>query len=181
MKPPNALMVITVAPIIGQIVNTAFHVIWNHATKTRGHLGPIILCFLVGWFAQILLTSSALFQCNASTNDWVGAFTLNLASTIGFGYCYFTFVNLLKTSLRIRILAEMQQNANQGMTEIVLRRLYDDKEVTTLRIIRLQKWRQVKQCGENLYPEGWAFLALGRALRLLKSIMGLPIAHTFQL
>ena len=73
----------------------------------------------------------------------------------------------------------MQQNANQGMTEIVLRRLYDEKEVTTLRIIRLQNWRQIKQCGENLYPEGWAFLALGRALRLLKSIMGLPIAHIF--
>ena len=168
-------MVIAVAPFMGQIINTAFHVIWNHATKAKGHLGSIIFCFLAGWLVQILLTSSALCQCNASANDWVGTFTLNSASTIGFGYCYFTFVNLLKTSLRIRILAEIEQNGGQGMTANALRRLYDAKDVTTMRIIRLRNWRQIKQWGDNLYPEGWAFLALGRVLRLLKTIMGLPI------
>ena len=175
MKSSNALMVIMAAPIIGQVINTAFHVIWNHATKAKGHLGSIIFCFLMGWFVQILLTSGALCQCNASTNDWVGAFTLNSASTIGFGYCYFTFVNLLKTSLRIRILVEIEQNGSQGMTANALRRLYDAKDVTTMRIIRLRNWRQIKQWGDNLYPEGWAFLTLGRVLRLLKMIMRLPI------
>jgi hypothetical protein len=61
------------------------------------------------------------------------------------------------------------------MTANALRRLYDAKDVTTMRIIRLRNWRQVKQCGDNLYPEGWAFLTLGRVLRWLKAIMGLPI------
>jgi len=96
-------------------------------------------------------------------------------TSLGFGYCYFTFVNLLKTSLRIRVLDELQGGQKTGMTKSELSRIYDTKDVTNMRIFRLESWGQIKRHGDKLYPVHGGFYLLALVLRGFKKMMSLPI------
>jgi len=166
---------ILIAPLIGQFINSIIHIAWNHITKGKSHLSSIVWSFLLGWGVQVLLTCITLYRCNASTQDWIGALGLNSMTSLGFGYCYFTFVNLLKTSLRIRVLDELQGGQKTGMTKSELSRIYDTKDVTNMRIFRLESWGQIKRHGDKLYPVHGGFYLLALVLRGFKKMMGLPI------
>ena len=168
---------ILVAPLIGQCINSIVHITWNHITKGKSHLSSIVWSFLLGWGVQVLLTCITLYRCNASTQDWIGALGLNSMTTLGFGYCYFTFVNLLKTSLRIRVLDELKASRKMGMTESELNQIYDTKDVINMRIFRLESWGQIKRNGDKLYPVHGSFYQLALVLSWLKKMMGLPIGN----
>ena len=175
MGAQQCMVYVLIAPLIGQFINTITHIAWNQATKGKSHLSSIVGSFLLGWVVQVLLTCMTLYRCNASTQDWIGALGLTSMTTLGFGYCYFTFANLLKTSLRIRVLDELQASRKTGINEYELSRIYDTKDVTNMRILRLESWGQVKQHGDRLYPVHGGFYLLALVLRWLKKMMGLPI------
>lgn len=175
MGDQKCMAYILIAPLIGQFVNTIIHLSWNQITKGKSHLSSIMGSFLLGWVVQVLLTCMTLYRCNASTQDWIGALGLNSMTTLGFGYCYFTFANLLKTSLRIRVLDELQASRKTGINESELSRIYDTKDVTNMRIFRLESWGQIKRHGGKLYPVHGGFYLLALVLRGLKKMMGLPI------
>ena len=175
MGAQKCMVYVLIAPLIGQFINTITHIALNQVTKGKRHLSSIIWSFIIGWIVQVLLTCNTLNRCSASTQDWVGALALNSMTTLGFGYCYFTFVNLLKTSLRIRVLDELQANRKMGMTEFELSKIYDAKDVASMRIFRLESWGQVKRHGEKLYPVHGGFYLLALVLRWLKKMMGLPV------
>jgi len=175
MRTPHCMAYILLAPVIGQLINTLMHVLWNQVAKEKSYLISIVWSFLFGWLIQVLLTASALYHCNALTQDWIGALVLNSMTTLGFGYCYFTFANLLKTSLRIRILDELHASGKTRVTQSELRRIYDTKDVTKMRIKRLESWGQIKRYEDKLYPVHGAFYVLAISLRSLKKLMALPI------
>ena len=175
MGAQKCVVFVLIAPLIGQLINIIMHITWSQVTKGKSHLSSIIWSFLLGWIVQVLLTCNTLNRCSASTQDWVGALALNSMTTLGFGYCYFTFVNLLKTSLRIRVLDELQANRKMGMTESELSKIYDAKDVASMRIFRLESWGQIKRHGDKLYPVHGGFYLLALVLRWLKKMMGLPI------
>jgi hypothetical protein len=177
MGDQKCMAYILIAPLIGQFVNTIIQISWNHITKGKSYLSSIVWSFLFGWVVQVLLTCITLYHCTASTQDWIGALGLNSMAALGFGYCYFTFVNLLKTSLRIRVLDELQGGRKTGMTKSELSRIYDTKDVTNMRIFRLESWGQIKRNGDKLYPVHGSFYQLALVLRWLKKMMGLPIGN----
>ena len=175
MGAQKCVVFMIMAPVMGQLINTIMHITWSQVTKGKSHLSSIVLSFLAGELIQILFTCDTLYRCSASTQDWVGALALNSMTTLGFGYCYFTFVNLLKTSLRIRVLDELQANRKMGMTEFELSKIYDAKDVASMRIFRLESWGQIKRHGDKLYPVHGGFYLLALVLRWLKKMMGLPV------
>ncbi len=175
MGAQQCMVYVLIAPVIGQFINTIIHITWNQVTKGKSHLSSIVWSFLLGWVVQVFLTCITVYRCSASSQDWVGALALNSMTTLGFGYCYFTLVNLLKTSLRIRVLDELEAIRKTGMTESELSKIYDEKDVTSIRIFRLESWGQIKRHGDRLYPVHGGFYLLALILRGLKKMMGLPI------
>lgn len=175
MGAQQSMVYVLIAPVIGQFINTIIHITWNQVTKGKNHLSSIVWSFLLGWVVQVLLTCITLYRCSASGQDWVGALALNSMTTLGFGYCYFTFVNLLKTSLRIRVLDELEASRKTGMTESELSKNYDEEDVTSMRIFRLESWGQIKRHGDKIYLVHGSFYWLALVLRWLKKMMGLPI------
>jgi len=177
MNDISYVWLIFLAPVIGQCVNTCLHIMWNHASKGGSHLGSIILCFLLGFMTQLVLTFYVLIGAAPDLVEWAGVFVINSATFAGFGYCYFTFVNLLRASLRIRIVSELYEENTHSMELDALHSRYDANNVATVRFERLLKWGQIERRDDRLYSAGNAFYILGLFLQFLKSLMGIVVSE----
>lgn len=165
-------LLILLTPVFAQVINTVLHALWNHATRGGAHLGSIIVSFVIGFIAQAGIAIYVLYGSQSSREEWVGALLWCSVTYTGFGFCYFTFVNLARTSLRIRVLAELFQAPNYSLAAKQLNHIYDEDHVAQVRLERLEKWGQISRKGEKLLPMGHAFWFLGLSVEAIRSLMG---------
>lgn len=149
------------APICGLLANAAAQMVFQRLF----HGMPIVLSYAAGLMANLLVTFFCvfiLFGC-AMWQDYAVA----LITAGCFSFCYSNAVNLVYSSLRVRVLLWMSKSG--GVVAVAeLHGLCDGKAVVADRLARLEHWKQLRREGDQyrLTP-GWMF-ALAKLFQSIK-------------
>jgi hypothetical protein len=158
------------APIVGLCVLVLAHVVLCQVGRSLNYLVAFMIAFAVGLAAQVWFGAATV----ASTEplDRPARLILSAFSYAALGYCYFTFVNLGTTSLRIRILRLMLAAPTAQLSDTDIARIYDSNEIIDRRLERLQAWKQLEvKNGRYVVIGVPAFLRLYRAIRVARRII----------
>jgi hypothetical protein len=101
---------------------------------------------------------------------------VNLVIASALGFCYWNFLNLNITSLRIRILREMLQMDGYSMTHVDLRSRYGESEMLDRRLQRLLTAKQIQYKNGRYTLQSTPLLWLANILRQLRRII-IPCAN----
>jgi hypothetical protein len=159
-------------PVAGLLVSVILHVILVWLGVVGRHLGPLIVSALVYWTAVAAVLWQ--FVPNLSSPDRIGTVILAVLSGMALSYCYFTFVNLTATSLRIR-LVRMLLNAPElgGMPERMAAG-YTIADIVDIRIGRLKAWGYLSENDERMVLlRRPMFYWIGIIVAILRSILGI--------
>ena len=135
-------------PVIGLAFSVLLHVAFVWIGVFGRHLGPLVASAVVYWIA---VGAFALNIMSAGqTDDRLPLAVLSVLSSMALSYCYFTFVNLTATSLRIRLLRLLVNDPSLGRQPEKLLQGYSVADIVEVRILRLQAWGHAELNGERL-------------------------------
>jgi hypothetical protein len=129
-------MVSLITPIAAILINLATQVILYRVRRGREYFRSIIEGFLAG--AIVLTASEAFFilSANRVTDRLILALLVNGPIYICLSYCYYNFVQLGQTSIRIRMYTEIALRPS-GVAISEIEREYDERGLTEVRLQRL--------------------------------------------
>ncbi len=131
---------LTLSPIIALMINVVSQIISVHLTQRIGM--SILIGLLLGLIENTLfchflfITDSSLF----SIDNWC----VSILTYLALSFCYWAFLNLNITSLRIRIARELLLEKNGILTTKILLQRYSPQEFINRRIQRLETTGQIK-------------------------------------
>lgn len=158
-------------PVIGLAFSVVLHVAFVWIGVFGRHLGPLIASALIYWIAV------GAIALNIPSADQYGnrvpLAVLSVLSSMGLSYCYFTFVNLTATSLRIRLLRLLVNNPAHGRQPEKLLQGYSVADIVEVRMSRLQAWGHAKLKGDRLMMvQRPLFYWLGKLVHCIRLILG---------
>ena len=153
------------APVIG-LVRT---VCCQWLVLRLSHGKNFFLSIITGLLSGITLTLALTLSDSAGATTWL--VIVNLVTAFSLGFCYWAFLNLNITSLRIRILRELLQSPKHQMTHEYLHSQYGEGEMLDRRLRRLVETNQIKLSDGRymLYPT--PLLLLTDVLSFLRRII----------
>ena len=122
-------------PILSVLVNLIVQVASFRYWKGSNYFLTIILGFSVGLAAFVFLETLFLWE-DFSTDHLLTALLVNTPIYICLAYCYYSFVQLGQTSIRIRLYAEIASKTD-GLSAEEVAREYSDDSLVAVRIQRL--------------------------------------------
>jgi hypothetical protein len=150
------------APVAGLAVDCLTHIVV--ARLWRG--GPPRK-LMIGFAAGLLCTAGACILALAGTEadcaDALALASLSLATYAALGFGYWSFINLNITSLRIRLLQEVQE-APDGLPVAALHRYYGTEEMLRRRLVRLLGNGQVVERAGRFYLNKCTLLCIARTI-----------------
>ncbi len=156
-----------VAPLSGLAVNV---VIQAGLARARVRLPiSIALGFLCGVATGGAVTVYAVAGSGLGVLDSLAFVVLNLVTSGALGFGYFAFVNLNATSVRIRILKEMQRTGRLSPEELAEK--YDEKKLMEDRIDRLIRERQLIERDGRYHTGGAFMLFVAKTIAAMKWIV----------
>ena len=171
MRELEALFVMF-APLLATLVNVTAHLGLTRMRVRGTHLGPLISAFLIGLAVNVTITGWVAGQQYHAWMERVAIGVVNMASYGGLGYCYFTVINLVFTSLRVRIIGELLESPDHSLPADRLKAVYDLDTILNKRLERLVAWGQVYSSGNRYYLAGTpAFLVLDQQIRRIRKIL----------
>lgn len=125
-----------ISPIVATIVNVVAQIILFRARRGTQYFGSIIQAFLLG--ALTLLVAETFFVVSSeSVGDRLFlAVAVNLPIYLGLSYCFYNFVQLGQTSIRLRMYSEIGMRP-EGVMISDIEREYDERGLTQVRLHRL--------------------------------------------
>jgi hypothetical protein len=152
-----------IGPIAAMVVNVLAQIILFRGRRGTQYFGSIIQAFLLG--AVTLLIGEAFFiSSSAAVSERLFlALAVNLPIYLGLSYCYFNFVQLGQTSIRLRIYSEIMAHA-AGVMISEIEREYDEKGLTEVRLQRL------RESGDVIERDGNHFIGRTRLLHIANVI-----------
>ena len=159
---------VLVLPLLGFAAHLAAHI--ASYKVTRGKIGlytSLLAGFVIGWLAVIAIVLSH------SGQDIQLLLYRILEGGLCFSfiwYCFFHFVNIGETSLRIRVLGELQESG-RAMSFIELSSVYNPRMIVEARLARL---RQSGEIGERAGQYSVAkpkLLLVAKVIRFLRLIL----------
>lgn len=142
------------------LANVLTHFALNHRERPRAPLRRLITGFLVG----LGVLGVSLGMLRARQGAWeLETAGLSLGLYLMLSFCYFNFINLNMTSIRIRLLRELLGAGEQGLlrTEVVGR--YGAHHVLHVRLERLTQGGEVRHSGD-------AYVLAGSSVRVIAVI-----------
>jgi len=145
------------SPIAGLAVNCAAQVLLCRRSGKllnsvyRGFAGGAAACALACGFGQELAPA--------------------LVTYGALGYCYFHFINLGETARRIRIVRELAQAGENGLTREELLARYNARTIVEARFARLLNNSQIIEKSGRLFPGKPAVLYMAWTILLMKRIL----------
>lgn len=167
--PYPALMV---APIIGLVVNVASQVLMLRIFRQTFNFS-IITGMLSGIGITCGITLAAL---NVPPEDALPLFLMNTATALALGFCYWNFLNLNMTSLRIRMLKELWRAPSGSLLSAELLAMYHPQEMLDRRLKRLAAKKQIRLENGRYYAQGTWVAAMVHIIALLRRII-LPLRN----
>jgi hypothetical protein len=94
-----------------------------------------------------------------------------LATYSAFGYCYFHFINLGETARRIRIVKELSEAGETGLSKKDILARYNSGKILHTRFERLISNRQVTEKEGRYYLADKAVLHMARTMLFMKKVI----------
>ena len=95
-------------------------------------------------------------------------------SSIALSYCYFTFVNLTATSLRIRLLRLIRNDPELGRQPDRLAKGYSIYDIVDIRMDRLKAWGYVREEeGRIVLLRRPMFYWIGVIVAICRTVLGM--------
>lgn len=157
--------------IIGFFVLMIFHVLlvrfYIHTSPWSIFLKLFIFVFLCILYFSYLYSK----RSNFSNQDVLGLIIINGLSFCALSFCYFNFINLIYTSLRIRCLREIYMH-NETMSEEEILKIYNAEIILNQRLKRLVESKNLI-VNDRIYRlgENHSFAVIGKILDLFKSLL----------
>lgn len=158
----EAQWMITLSPLAALAVNVITQVIVVHLIF-RIRLS-IIIGIMFGLFADIVMLFSV-WNTLSMEDGFVSILTY-----LALSFCYFAFLNLNMTSLRIRIARELLNANEKGLNAEILLQCYSPLELINRRIKRLEETGQIAKLNGKLILQSRKliiFVYVSSALRRL--------------
>jgi hypothetical protein len=163
---------LVLSPLIATAINVMAHVAINHLRRGRNPMMNLLIAFMVGGIALVVISLVILMENPEGRIDVLFLVGMNSGTYAAVGFCYFAFINLNLASLRVRLLREIKSSPKGGMTlEEILGR-YDARAVVDARLDRLVDGGQFKRKGEGFVSgPNSIFRRLARLMDLLKRVI----------
>jgi hypothetical protein len=158
-------------PVIGLAASVVLHIALVWMGIAGRHLGPLVVSALAYWVVVGVLASDW-GSADASGVGWP-LVVLSVLSSMALSYCYFTFVNLTATSLRIRLLRLLVNDPSLGKIPEKLLKGYSVADVVDVRMDRLSDWGHATRHADRLVlKKRPLFFWLGKMVNLMRAILG---------
>jgi hypothetical protein len=125
-----------ISPIAAMVVNVAAQVILFRIWRGRQYFRSVIGGFLFGAAALIACEAFLIASSDAMGERLFLAVAVNLPIFLCLSYCYYNFIQLGQTSIRIRMYTEIASRPG-GVVISEIEREYDEAALTELRLQRL--------------------------------------------
>jgi hypothetical protein len=159
-------------PVIGLAFSVALHIALVWIGVFGRHLGPLVASAVVYWIAVGAFALNIMSAAQAG--DRLPLAVLSVLSSMALSYCYFTFVNLTATSLRIRLLRLLLNDPALGRQPEKLLQGYSVADIVEVRMSRLQAWgHAVKAKGRLVLDKRPFFFWLGCIINVARKTLGL--------
>jgi len=129
---------VLLSPVAALAVNVVAQIVLLRASRGSHFLRSIIGGFLVGFVVLGALDLFAVREAGWSLDAALKILVVNTITYGSLGYCYFNFVNLGQSSIRIRLYAEIAATGN-GISIKELSRDYDEQALMKMRLQRLRE------------------------------------------
>jgi hypothetical protein len=123
-------------PVLALACNVIAQVVQVRLSRGSHFLRSILIAFLAGFLVFGLLEVWRITGTGVSGDSLAIACLVNAPIYVALSYCYFNFVNLGQTSVRIRLYTEIAERPG-GMSASDLVHIYDEKALMRARVDRL--------------------------------------------
>jgi hypothetical protein len=159
-------------PVAGLAVSVLLHICLVWLGIVGRHLGPLMVSTVIYWIAVASL--SWLLMTEMTTAERAGHVVLTFMSSMALSYCYFTFVNLTATSLRIRLLRLIRNYPELGFQPERLAEGYAISDIVDIRIDRLKGWGYVREEeGRIVLLRRPMFYWIGVVVSVCRTVLGM--------
>ena len=137
---------------------------------TKTVMTAFFISWLLGLIILIGLFSIKMAQ-NLEFSRMLGYGVLALFSYMSLSFCFWAFLNLNLTSIRVRIFRELIGKHPSAMQIDQLTHRYDEADVVRKRVDRLIKRGHLKKKGNRLFVKRGELLALSISIRFLRRLI----------
>lgn len=158
---------IAVAPLAGQTLNTLAHLALSRATDRHGL--SVGLAALLGAALAAGLAVAGLAAAGATPLETLVLLAVDAATYGALAFGYWGFVNLNVTSIRIRLVKELDERGAIDRAELQGR--YDPRAIAAARVERLLRYGQLVERDGRLRLRGRTLLAVALTVEALKHVV----------
>lgn len=167
----NVDFFLAITPILGLLIQMSIHFILSRIFPGRNPWSFLFIGFFIGLIAMIVFITSISILYKYATVNQLAVLMVDTGAMISLGFCYFNFVNLNYTSLRIRLLREfLLQNGKLTLPNIFEK--YNAEKILAARLSRLIAAGELLYDGQYYLPGMKSrFSILGSVLAWFKRIL----------
>lgn len=158
-------------PVAGLLVDVVGQVVLSRLPLRIGHVRRQFLAFGLGLVSVLVLTLIARPQRGAGWLDEVSALAVSGLTYAFFGFVFFNALNANLSSLRVRLLKELQAREPEGLPASVLLERYGAEEILSARISRLAAGGQLVQRGDRYFFQPKGVAVIGRFFAGLRRLL----------
>jgi hypothetical protein len=159
-----------VVPVIALTINVIAQCAAALLRPRAGFVRSVLIGFGAGLISLWALSCLIQFYRSDAAPEVAAILFVNTATYIALAFCFFNFLNLGKTSVRIRIFSELQQ-CRDGLTTDEIVALYNYREIVNLRLDRLLNSKQVTKRDGRYFLDGRLLWYLALAVRSAKRLL----------
>lgn len=157
------------APIGAVATNVLAQILAVRIGKGRHFLRAVVLGFFIG--AVSLIVAQAIFPPASDPREaWSIAMLVNLPLYAALSYCFFNFVNLGQSSIRIRLYDEIGQHPG-GIAIADIVREYDEPALMRMRLQRLTESGDIVEKNGRYFVGRKRFVGIAKVIFALKTFI----------
>jgi hypothetical protein len=165
----NGHWTIAIAPLAGLLANVLAQITVAHFARERISWS-IVAGIFCGLAATLAMIGFGLGEIHNADYGFADTWLLEIATYAALSLCFWAFLNLNITSLRIRMLREIYRaGGNLAIADIVDR--YAPSERLQRRLSRLESGGQIKHENGRWLLGSWQVLFIARCIEALRTLV----------
>lgn len=151
------------SPIAALAINMTVQIVGLRLRRGSHFFRSVVEGFFLGGLGFLIIEVLLIIDDQTQGDSVTTALLVNLPTYLALSYCYYSFVQLGQTSIRLRMYSEIASRAT-GVTIEEMEREYDENALTDMRLQRLI------ESGDILEKNGRYFIGRRRLLLVVHII-----------
>ena len=152
------------SPIAALAINMAVQIVGLRLRRGSHFFRSVVEGFFLGGLGLLIIETPLIMGDQTRDDSVAMALLVNLPTYLALSYCYYSFVQLGQTSIRLRMYSEIASRAT-GVTLEEMEQEYDESALTNMRLQRLI------ESGDILEKDGRYFIGRRRLLLVVHIIL----------